>query len=1488
MTITELSIKRPPLIIVIFLFLSILGIMSYYQLNYELIPDITPPIITVTAVYPGASPQEVESSVTKIIEESVTNTEKIKRVTSTSLESVSMVMIEFTQKANGQAALEEVQRRVNEILADLPKESENPVISKFSSSEVPILRISATSNLSERDFYQLMKDNIKPRLARLDGIGLVSLFGGQQKEIKVNLNKSRLQSYNLSALEVLEAIKRANFDFPAGKVQDTEGQYTIRLTGKINSTELLKDLVVRQSKEYGVVKVKDIAEVEDGIKEVEAMSRLNQKSALAVFIMKQNDANTVSVANQVKTELKEIEKSFQDKGVSFSIAQDASVFTMESANAVKFDLAFSIFLVGLTMLIFLHSLRNSIIIMVAIPCSLISTFIAMYIFNFTLNLMTLLALSLVIGILVDDSIVVLENIHRHIEMGKDKIQASIDGRNEIGFTALSITLVDVVVFLPLALISGLIGNLVRQFALVIVVSTLLSLFVSFTITPMLASRFAVREHFTADTLSGKFALWFEGLFERLGVIYRGLLQKALQHKILVVSISFIVLIGSIALIPMGFIGSEFLAPTDRGELNLTIELAPGAKLEETNQVARDLEKKILSRPDVEKVLTNVGSSEEQFVGMYSNNVAEMIVTLVPRKQRTKSVSLVGQELKALAQQYPGVKPRVAPIMIFGTTDAAPVAVGVNGSNPDDVYKASQIIEKLLSEIKGTSDIRSSVKTGKPEMHIKVNREKMAALGLSLDQVGAELRVAFTGDKSSKFRAANKEYDIRIIYDQFDRTNPEEVKNISFTNNRGQRIYLTQFAEIEYASGPTKLERKYRNPSITVTSAAMGRPPGDIGDELKSKIASTKLPSGIQLTYENDLENQDESFNSLSIAFLAAIVFVYLILAALYNSFLYPLAILFTIPLAVIGALLGLALTMNSLNIMSLLGMIVLIGLVGKNAILLVDRTNHNRTKGMDVIPAILEAAKVRLRPILMTTATLILGVMPIALSSGAANELKIGLAIVLIGGLTSSLLLTLIVVPVMYIYVNQMSAFFDRLKDIIVTYTARKKSYSAVSKATLIILIVIIVDSLSLKVYAQPVRYSLHAAVQTALQNNAEIKNAVLSISQAEYKIRESKGYLLPEINADGSYIRNTKLPVMFLPAALMGGTGAGNVPVPIAEKNVYEGNIKFSLPIYNAAIYPAIRSSIAEYGINSASRNNISLNVAADVKKAYYQVLIIRQYLNLTEQSLERARQRLKDARGMFFQGLAPDVDTLSAYIGIENIQPQLLHLQNSEQQAKRMLGYLMGLPAGNDVELVDSLSEISSTYLVDTEESIRLAIGQRPDLAMLELGLQNAREGENAAFAGHMPSLTAFGGIKIETQYDNFSFQNYNWQTSNYIGLQLSVPLFSGLRVENRAQQARVERLKVEEQLDAAQRMIRVEIYAASASLQEAKKNVRIQKQNVTLAERNYNLLQSRFRNGISKLSDLLDAELLLNQAKTNLSNEVYNMNVALAEFQKVTGVY
>ena len=1023
MSITELAIKRPSLIVVIFAVLTFLGVISYFSLNYELLPKYSQPVLVIVTPYPGASPSEVENSVTKRVEDAISSLEDIDNIQSTSAEGNSVVVIIFRSTADMEKALDDATRKVANIEYLLPKDVRKPIISNFSMDDIPIMRLGITSTIPSTELYELVKNKIKPMISTINGISQVDIVGGEEREIRINIDNEKLKAHRISILQVTQAIHSANMEFPTGKIKDRSQEVIIRLSGKFLALEDLKNLVISTGADGSPVRLEDIAEVHDTKKETSSINRFNGQTSVGLLIFKQPDGNEVEVSKKVREAMTHIEDIYKSQQIKFAIANDTSEFTLTSANAVMKDLLLAICLVALVMLVFLHSLRNSFIVMIAIPASLISTFTAMYMLDFSLNIISMIAMSLVIGILVDDSIVVLENIYRHMEMGKERRKASLDGRNEINYTALSITLVDVVVFLPIALISSMISGLLRQFALVVVISTLLSLFVSFTVTPLLASRMAKHTHFRKGSLMERIISAFERGLASFTDGYIKVIAWSLHHKTIVLVGTTILFFASLSLVIGGFIGSEFISMGDRGEIIIQMELPKNASIEQTNKLTLEAEKFLQAQPEVVSVFTTVGGTTSFFEAGGNAYKSELHVKMVEKEKRAITSEIFAINMKKeLMNLLPGTKVRSTIVSLMGTSDMDPIQIVMSGPNLDTLTVWSEKVMTEMKKVPGTYEVKLSVEAGNPEVDIRIDKDKMATLGLSTATVGMTLQNAFSGNTDARYRDGDSEYDINVMMDQLDRNSITDVSGLSFINDKGQSIRLNQFATIRPSSGTTQLQRYNRVPSVTVQCQVIGRPVGSVGEDVMKAVNGMKLPAEIVIIPEGDMKYQAEAFGSMGLAFLASILFVYLIMVALYDSYIYPFVVLFSIPLAIIGALLALGLTMQSLTIFSILGMIMLVGLVGKNAILLVDFTNQSRMEGHSTMDALLLAGRVRMRPILMTTLSMIFGMMPIALASGAGSEWKNGMAWALIGGLTSSLFLTLIVVPVVYYLIDSLKS----------------------------------------------------------------------------------------------------------------------------------------------------------------------------------------------------------------------------------------------------------------------------------------------------------------------------------------------------------------------------------------------------------------------------------------------------------------------------------
>ncbi len=1016
MKIAEISIKRPSIVIVVFTALSLLGIMSYFSLNYELLPKFTPGVVSISTIYPGASPSEVENTVTKKIEDAVASMENIKQLEATSFESLSLVIIQLTSEADVDLALNDAQRKVNAILSDLPDDVDPPSLAKFSMDDLPIVTLSATANMDASSFYDLIDKRIQPTLSRVPGVAQVNLIGGQEREIQVNLRADRLEAYGLSLLQVQQAILTSNLDFPTGSVKTQNQDILVRLAGKYKSVDELRNLVVATGPDGAQIRLYELADVQDSQKDVEKLARVDRQNALVLQVLKQSDANAVKVSEGVQKLMTQLNADYAKEGLQLNVANDSSVYTLKSANAVVFDLFLAIVLVAVVMLFFLHSLRNALIVMVAIPASLIATFIGIQLFGYTLNLMSLLGLSLVVGILVDDAIVVIENIYRHMEMGKNKVRASFDGAKEIGFTVVSITLVIVVVFLPIAMSTGMVSDILREFCVVVVIATLLSLLASFTIVPLLTSRFGKLERVSNKGIIGRFVLWFEKQLHHFTEWVTSILKWALNHKLVTLVAVSLLFFSSFGLVIGGYIGGEFFAQGDRGEFLVQIELPKDASIEQTNQMTRRAEEYLSGKPEIISQITTVGQSSDGFgAALATAYKSEITVKLVEKKDRNEDSNVFAARIKReLEDILVGAKVKTVPISIVGFAEQAPVEMIVVGSDLDSVLKYAEAALVELRKIPGTTETKLSVESGNPEITVEVDRDKMAALGLGLQTVGATMQVAFNGNTDGKFRQGEYEYDINVRYDDYDRKNVEDVSNLAFTNNRGEMVRLSQFADIREGSGPSQLERRDKSTAVKVQSQVIGRPVSSVVADWEANIADMAAPTGVSYLWGGQMADQEEGFGTLGVALLISVLLVYFIMVALYDSFVYPFVVMFSIPLSVIGALLALALTNNTLNIFTILGLIMLIGLVAKNAIILVDFTNHLKAEGKSTREALILANHARLRPILMTTIAMVFGMLPIAIATGPSAEWKNGLAWVIIGGLISSLFLTLIVVPVVY------------------------------------------------------------------------------------------------------------------------------------------------------------------------------------------------------------------------------------------------------------------------------------------------------------------------------------------------------------------------------------------------------------------------------------------------------------------------------------------
>ncbi len=1019
MNITKISINRPSLIIVLFSVFVLIGYIGYKNLSYELLPDFNQPVIVVKTIYPGAEPEEVETSVSKKIEDALSNLEGIDYIQSKSLPNASIIIANLKYGTDVDFAMQDAQRQIDNIRNDLPDDILSPTMSKVSPSDLPIMSISATGDLPATEFYQKMVDDILPQIKQLKGVAEIDILGGEQREIQVKVDPDKLKLYKVSLSQVVEAINRSGIDIPAGKIKTAKIENSVRLVGKYHDVEEIRNVQVAMPQPGSPVYVKDVANVVDGIKEISSLSRYNGVEGLGLVLKKQGDANAVDVSKLVRAKLKEIENKEKKNNIKFIIADDSTDKTIAAVESVVDDLILAVILVSVVMLLFLRSFRNALIVIVAIPTSLVTAFGVMWIMGFTLNLMTLLAMSLIIGILVDDATVVLENIQRHLDMGKERRQAAFDGRMEIGFSAVAITLVDVIVFLPILFLQVFVADMLKEFSIVVITSTLTSLLVGFTLTPWLASRIGKAEDVKPTNWFNKFLLWFERQLKNFINAYTRQLKWVLNHKAVFGGLMLVLVILTGVLMKQNIIGNELIATGDQGKFSLFLEFDKFTPLKQNNIVSSQVERFLLQQKEVESVFSNIGGPTTSIgsSGVGLPYKSEFTIQLVPDDKRNISTERFMIDLReSLKKEFPSVKFSMTALGLVARS--SPIEITLSGSDLNQVKKVADSLKRVIEDIPGADNVQLSVTEGTPELKVIPNRDKLQRLGLNPAYVGFNLRTAFTGNDDATLTDKGTEYPVRIWLEDFDRQNYDDVANLTIVNPKGMPVKVSQIARIEQSKSPSMLERMDRLPSITITADALGRPSGSVADDFKAYVKTHPLPEGIQMAWGSDIKKQIDSFGAMADVLLISLILIYLLLVALYDSFIYPVVVMFAIPAAVIGALLALNLSLSDLSLFTLLGMIMLMGLVVKNSILIVDFTNQLKQRGLSTAEALIEAGKERMRPILMTTFAMVIGMIPIAIAKGTASEWKNGLAWVIIGGLLSSLMLTVYLVPVMYYLVD--------------------------------------------------------------------------------------------------------------------------------------------------------------------------------------------------------------------------------------------------------------------------------------------------------------------------------------------------------------------------------------------------------------------------------------------------------------------------------------
>lgn len=1026
MKLADVSIKRPVFATMMIAALVVLGLYSYTQLNVDLFPKIDFPFVVVTTVLPGAGPEQIESDVTKKIEDAVNTVEGIDYVQSYSQENVSVVLIAFKLEVDGKLAAQDVRENVASIISQLPTDVEAPVIKRYDPSVMPIISLSVSGERDTKEITTFTKNVIQKRLENIPGVGAVNLVGGAEREVQIEVDAAKLQSYNLSIQDVAMSIGASNVEIPGGNLTEDTKQVTLRTMGKFKKVEDFNNVIVAHPGGIPVY-LYDVAKVVDGIKEQKSLTRLNGKTAVGLEIVKQSGSNTVKVAEEVKKQVEKLDKELPSD-IKIVVAQDNSTFIEDAINDVLFDILYGSILAVIVIFLFLANLRATLISAIALPTSIIASFIIMYALDFTLNMMSLLALSLAVGLLIDDAIVVIENIYRHMDEGETPMEAAKSASDEIGLAVLATTFTLVAVFVPIAFMKGIVGRFFYEFGITIASAVLVSLFVAFTLTPMLSSRWLKREDEKLDKEGNFFQkglFYFNHFFEWWSGKYARSLNWSLLHKKVIV-------IGSIALFIfsfflMGFLGSEFLPSSDRSEFFVAIKSAPGSSLNQTSNICAQVETELRKLPEVNNILTTIGSANNPVT------TGNILVKLKKKSERERSDVEIMSYLRNKVKYIPGAT------FAFNVEGEAgngkPVQFSVRGPNLDSLKRIADNVEQILKSTPGAVDVDNSLELSKPEVKINIDREKAADLGVNPLSLASSIRAMVDGYVATNYQEGEDQIDVRVILNPEDRNNISSISSLSLKGNKTNQTTLvpvSDIANITTGFGPSQINRYDRQKEIRIDANLSGRLLGEVIGPVQKEIGNMNLPAGYTVKVVGQGEMAADSMIDMLLSLMLAILFVYIVLAAQFESFSHPFAIMLALPMSLIGAVLFLLLFKSSMSIMSMIGIIMLMGLVTKNGILLVDFTNVLRDRGMNRHEALVKAGPTRLRPILMTTFAMIFGMLPVALGLGEGSEFRSSMGQAVIGGLITSTLLTLYVVPVVYSILDDLGqsrvfVFFKKL-----------------------------------------------------------------------------------------------------------------------------------------------------------------------------------------------------------------------------------------------------------------------------------------------------------------------------------------------------------------------------------------------------------------------------------------------------------------------------
>lgn len=1030
MKLSDFAIKRPVTMLMVVVVILILGFVSVSKMSIDLLPDVDVPVIVVLTTYPGAASEEIEDTITKPVEKSVSGVENVKTILSDSQPNVSVVQVRFKWGTDLDIAAMNVREKLDLIRRTLPENAEAPIVLKMDPSMMPVLILGMEGERDTMYLRQLADDTIVKQIERVEGVSSVIMVGGAQRQVRVRVYPDKLSGYKVAFSQVISALKAGNINVPAGEVDYGNRELLVKTTGEFQDVEEIKNLVV-VNRQGAIVRLRDIADVQDAEEEVKIYSRINKNDGLRILVQKQSDANSVLVAERAKKELAEIKKTLPSDIQITEILDQSNYIQKAIKNVAKNALQGAILAI-LVIFIFLRNYKSTLVIAVSIPISIITTIVIMYFAGITLNVMSLGGLAIGVGMLVDNSIVVLENIYRHQTLGKSKLEAASIGASEMTLAIMASTLTTIAVFVPIVFIEGITSTIFKELSLTITFALISSIFVAVTIVPLLSSRL-VDAHETSSGKTGFLNNLFkktDEIYKKVDVKYGNMLAWALDHRKVIV----LAMVGVIAVSALAapLVGSEFFPETDEGKINVEVSLPLGSKVDLTDEVMRHIEQQVMGIPEVERFSAQVGTTTlKTFLGTGTTEIGSMDIRLVPHGKRKRRTKDIAEELRQKIGEVPGAEIDVKSATIISrigsvTGSDKPVQVAIKGEDFEVLDELSDKIKNIVQKVPGTRDVETTMEEGRPEVQVRVDKNKASYYGLDTYSVAATVRAAINGAVATQYKIAGSEVDVNVQLTDTARETLEDLQAMTIMSPEGVNVPLGFIANFNITEGPNIIKREDQERLVYVSADIYQRSLSDVIRDIESHMADVHMPEGYSVKFEGQNKEMVEAFKELRLAMGLAIILVYAVMAAQFESLLHPFTIMFSLPVASFGVVFGLLLNRRSFNVPAYMGIIMLAGIAVNNAIVLVDYINQLKAEGKSTREAIIEAGPTRLRAISMTTLTTVLGLLPLSLGIGEAGEIQAPLAVSVMYGLMVSTVITLIVVPVMYSIFDDMHGLFGR------------------------------------------------------------------------------------------------------------------------------------------------------------------------------------------------------------------------------------------------------------------------------------------------------------------------------------------------------------------------------------------------------------------------------------------------------------------------------